>query len=148
MTIAFGGSLRATTTVYRLLGLDVDAIVGYDVLMVDRGFSVDTDPSTGRGSLRLGTHGAIPIWTPKTAVLKAETVIRPLRLCALETQPKAANVPRGPVRVTLEECSFPGVRKQKSGEAKVSYGEGLTAAQLAAGLRSALRRATSSSSTS
>lgn len=54
LTLSFGPELTATTTVYRLKGLDADAIVGNDVLLAGRGYRIELHESTGHGILYLG----------------------------------------------------------------------------------------------
>jgi len=135
LTLSFGPNLTATTTVYRLRGLDVDAIVGNDVLLAGRGYRIELHESTGHGILHLGGGRSMPVWTPEDSVITTETVLHSLSLYRLgakqnlKTRNPHVRIYRTPVLATLEETDFPGVHKVKVGEAAVAIGEGLTQEQ-------------------
>jgi transposase InsO family protein len=135
LTLSFGPELTATTTVYRLQGLDVDAIVGNDVLLAGRGYRIELHESTGHGILHLGGGRRMPVWTPEDSACTTETVLHSLSLYRLganknqKTRNPHVRIYRTPVLATLEETDFPGVHKVKVGEAAVAIGEELTQEQ-------------------
>jgi hypothetical protein len=112
LTLSFGPELTATTNVYRLRGLDVDAIVGNDVLLAGRGYRIELHESTGHGIL----HRRMPVWTPEDSACTTETVLHSLSLYRLganknqKTRNTHVRIYRTPVLATLEETDFPRSR--------------------------------------
>ncbi len=80
LALSFVLKLTATTTVYRRRRLDVDAIVGNDVLLAGRGYSIELHDSTGHGILYLGGGSTMPVWTTEDSFITTETIVHSLSL--------------------------------------------------------------------
>ena len=139
-TLAFKGGVRRTTTLYCVEGLNVDAVIGTDILLQTGRIALAMQEATGHGVMSLGRGSLIPVETPDGSEMSVRAIRAGLKSYALRLVAKSrqtrkvpepkVTIGRTPVLCTLEEnTNEPGQTKQKVGKAEVTVNPDLTAEQ-------------------
>ena len=139
-TLVFKGGVRRSTMLYCVEGLNVDAVIGTDVLLQTGRLAFAMQEATGHGVMSLGHGHLVPVETPDGSVMTVRAIRAGLRSISLNhvqaKKPRTKGprvkitIGRTPVICTLEEDpKEPGVIHAKAGKAEVVINPDLSPSQ-------------------